>query len=200
MINKDIKRKIENTYYRIKNRCYNPKCSKYKLYGARGIKVCDHWLNDRNNFYEWALSCGIEQDLPIDRIDPNGNYEPSNCRWVDNITQARNKRRTIYLTYNDITKTLKEWCEDFDIPYCTCINRIHQIRKNNIEIDNRIFEGIFKPPFYYKGDEFIYFIKGIERKRTKRQQRACDYYYENKDRYSQLSKEKYRNKKLGEKK
>ena len=200
MISTKIKRKMENTYYRIKDRCYNPKCSKYKLYGERGIKVCDEWLTDRNKFYEWALSSGIEQHLSIDRINPNGNYEPSNCRWVDNITQARNKRRTIYLTHNDITKTLKEWCEDFSIPYYTCLNRIHQIRKNNIEIDNRIFEGIFKPKFYYKGDEFIYFIKGIERQRTKEQQRACDYYYRHRERYAQKSKEKYMNKNLGENK
>ena len=100
------------------------------------------------------------------------------------------------MTHNDTTKTLKEWCKDFDIPYYVCLNRIHQIRKNDIEIDNRIFDGIFKPPFYYKGDEFIYFIKGIERKRTKKQQRACNYYYEHRERYAQKYKEKYRNKKL----
>ena len=198
MINKEIKRKIESTYYHIKHRCYNPKCSKYKLYGERGIKVCNDWLNDRNNFYEWALSSGIELHLSIARIDPNGNYEPSNCRWVDNITQARNKRRTIYLQHNNTIKTLKEWCEYFGVPYYTCLNRIHKIRKNDVEIDDRVFEGIFKPQFYYKGDEFIYFIKGTERHRTTKQQRACEYYYKNRERYAQKAKEKYIKNKLGE--
>ena len=96
MISKEIERKIDNTYRRIKNRCYDVKNQKYSIYGGRGIKMCDEWLNDKNKFYEWALSSGIQKDLSIDRIDTNGNYEPNNCRWADNITQARNKRRSIY--------------------------------------------------------------------------------------------------------
>ena len=118
-----LREKINRTYYRIKDRCYNPKNVKYKLYGQRGIKVCDEWLNDKNEFVKWALSSGIKQDLSIDRMDVNGDYSPNNCRWADSFTQARNKRRSIYLEHNNITKTLKEWCKDYNLPYETIKNR-----------------------------------------------------------------------------
>ena len=65
-------------------RCYNPKSNRYYRYGARGITVCDEWLESIDNFIEWAESIGYEPNrgLQIDRIDNDGNYEPSNCRFV----------------------------------------------------------------------------------------------------------------------
>lgn len=193
-----IKRKIDNTYSRIKDKCYNPNNMKYAIYGARGIKVCNEWLVNKQNFTDWCYKSGIKENLSIDRIDNNGDYSPENCRWADNITQARNKRTTIYLTHNNTTKTLKEWCKDFNVSYYTCLNRIHQIRKHNIDIDERIFYGILKPPFYYKGNEFIYFIKNAKIERTKRQQQAYNYYYKHKESISQKRKEKYYMKLQGE--
>ena len=78
----------------MKRRCYNPNQPCYKNYGARGIKVCDEWLNDPKAFYDWSITHGYKDDLTIDRINVNGNYEPSNCKWVSIKEQGRNKRNT----------------------------------------------------------------------------------------------------------
>lgn len=65
-----------------------------KRYVNRGISVCDDWVNNPSSFYEWAMSSGYEEGLQIDRIDNDGNYEPSNCRWVKRTTNMRNTSLT----------------------------------------------------------------------------------------------------------
>lgn len=77
----------------MKQRCYNEKIPYYHYYGGKGIKVCSEWLDSFENFYNWSLSNGYTDELTIDRIDGDGNYEPNNCRWVDMFVQNRNKRR-----------------------------------------------------------------------------------------------------------
>lgn len=109
--------KIGYTWRGMKSRCYNPKNENYKNYGERGIKICDEWLNDFMNFYNWALNNGYKEDLSIDRIDPNANYEPSNCRWITLKEQARNTRRNHMITYNNETHCLAEWAEILSIDY-----------------------------------------------------------------------------------
>lgn len=99
----------------IKKRCYNSNYKSYKNYGLRGIAVCDEWLSDFMNFYDWAMSHGYDDTLTIDRIDVNGNYEPSNCRWATLKQQARNTRRNRYYTINGVTHCLSEWCEIYNI-------------------------------------------------------------------------------------
>lgn len=87
----------------IKNRCYCQSSSDYENYGGRGIAVCDEWLHDFEKFYDWAIKNGYRDEkgnnginiLTIDRIDVNGNYEPSNCRWMTNKIQAKNRRATM---------------------------------------------------------------------------------------------------------
>lgn len=76
----------------IKKRCYNQNYKAYKNYGGRGISVCDEWKNSYISFRDWSLNNGYDDELSIDRINVNGNYEPSNCRWTTNEIQARNTR------------------------------------------------------------------------------------------------------------
>lgn len=84
--------RIYQTWADMKSRCYNSKHKAYRHYGGRGITVCEEWRNDFKAFYDWAIANGYYDDLSIDRIDVNGNYEPSNCRWATAKVQIHNRR------------------------------------------------------------------------------------------------------------
>lgn len=85
----------------MKRRCNNPNEEKYPRYGGRGIKVCKEWKEDFKKFYDWAIENGYKKGLQIDRIDNDGNYEPSNCKWE---TVQKNTQHTsrIKLTPEDV--------------------------------------------------------------------------------------------------
>ena len=122
---KKTRTKIYNLYHLIKARCYKPYTNNFKDYGGRGITMCDEWLGKNGfiNFYNWATNNGYKEEIlpngknkwTIDRIDVNGNYEPKNCRFVTNEEQAKNKRNTVYLTYNGETLTQNEWAKKLNI-------------------------------------------------------------------------------------
>lgn len=102
----------------MKNRCYRTNEINYKNYGAKGIVVCSEWF-DFEAFYNWSMKNGYRDDLTIDRIDNDGNYEPSNCRWGDVKTQARNTTRNVNLKIGKETKCLKDWSFIFGVEYRT---------------------------------------------------------------------------------
>lgn len=116
--------RLYNIYRNMYKRCYKSNSPNYKHYGARGIKICDEWLNNVQLFYNWAIDNGYQDDLSIDRIDVDGNYEPLNCRWVDLKTQNRNRRNIKNYTINGETHCLAEWCEILNLNYPTVYARI----------------------------------------------------------------------------
>jgi hypothetical protein len=95
----------------MRQRCTNPNVQRYRYYGGRGIKVCDRWINDPVAFIEWAYANGYRDGLSIDRIDVNGNYEPSNCRWATGKEQARNTSKNRLITHKGETLCEAEWAE-----------------------------------------------------------------------------------------
>lgn len=106
----------------IKSRCTNPKSTRFENYGGRGITFYKEWENFES-FYEWAVNNDYEDNLTIERIDNNGNYEPSNCRWVDYYEQSHNKRNNVYFTYKNETHCLREWANILNIKPMTLYNR-----------------------------------------------------------------------------
>ena len=119
------KTRVYGIWCGMKDRCYNPNTPCYERYGGRGITICDEWVNSPEAFIKWAYENGYGDDLSIDRIDVNGNYEPSNCRWATVETQANNKRNTIRLAYNGETHTISEWSKITGLPRELIYGRVH---------------------------------------------------------------------------
>ena len=118
------KTRLYRIWANIKTRCYNERDPHFERWGNRGITMCDEWKDNFQNFYDWSMSHGYSDDLTIDRIDNNGNYEPSNCRWVDMRTQSRNNSRNHIVKLNGIERPLIEWTEIYKINYKTVRDRL----------------------------------------------------------------------------
>lgn len=119
------KTRLYRSFYGMHQRCENPKNTMYHLYGARGIKVCNEW-NTFDAFREWSLKNGYEESLSIDRIDSNGNYEPSNCKWSTTAEQARNRRTSIMIEWEGIVETMNYWSKKLGIDHATLHYRYHK--------------------------------------------------------------------------
>ena len=121
-IPKETRKRIRIILSGMTQRCYNAKTNCYQDYGGRGIRVCKEWFDEELNlirtetFMQWALTHGYKPGLQIDRIDNNGNYEPSNCRFVTPLVNGRNKRNCKPITFNGETLCLSEWAERLGIP------------------------------------------------------------------------------------
>ena len=102
------RKRIYKIFHGMESRCNNKSGKNYNSYGARGIKISSEWPSYKE-FYEWAMKNGYAPNLTIDRINNDGNYEPSNCRWATPKEQARNKSNTISVeTVKKIKKLLNE--------------------------------------------------------------------------------------------
>lgn len=95
----------------MKQRCSNPKAISFPRYGNRGISVCEDWDKSFESFRDWAMANGYSDHLTIDRIDNDGNYEPSNCRWVTNKEQQNHTSYTRLFSYDGETLSIMQWAE-----------------------------------------------------------------------------------------
>lgn len=127
--------RIYRIYNKMKLRCYSKTNSAYKDYGGRGITVCQEWLDDFMNFYNWSMENGYSDDLSIDRINNDKGYSPENCRWATKKKQANNTRSTVFLTYKGETKPASEWSKITGIRQDTLT-----MRKRNGWSDDRCIE------------------------------------------------------------
>lgn len=121
-------KRLRNIYYKMIKRCYNVKNDDYGRYGGRGIKVFDEWIKSPIRFYEWALKNGYNDDLSIDRINNNGNYEPSNCRWVNYKTQNNNRRDNVFIVYNNKRQTIPQWADETNIDKYVLFARLNKLK------------------------------------------------------------------------
>lgn len=115
----------------MRERCSNPNVAGWKNYGGRGISVCQEWYDSFESFKDWALANGYKEDAPrgectLDRINPNGNYEPSNCRWLTIFEQQSNKRNNHWVTYLGKQYTVSQISRKFGICGQTLVGRIEQ--------------------------------------------------------------------------
>ena len=110
----------------MKQRCNNPNHMYFKHYGARGIKICEEWGNDFDEFYRWAYDNGYDDTMSIDRIDNNKGYEPSNCRLVYYKDQPKNRRTNHMITIYGEEMTVSDCSRKYHIPISTIIFRERQ--------------------------------------------------------------------------
>ena len=120
-----VKTKLWRCWRSMRTRCSYPRTNGYNNYGGRGIKVCEEW-KELENFYKWCCESGYKEGLELDRIDVNGNYEPSNCCWKTIKEQCNNKRNNNVVTFNNESHTIMEWSEKTGIDYNVLWARINK--------------------------------------------------------------------------
>lgn len=131
--------KIYGTWTHLRSRCANSKDRNYKNYGGRGITVCKEW-DEFENFYKWSIENGFSDNLSIDRIDNNGNYEPSNCRWATAKVQQNNTRLNRKIVINGVTKNFLEWCRFIKISPSTMYYRLKHNWDDEMLLKTRVTE------------------------------------------------------------
>lgn len=147
------KKNLHNAWLNMKNRCDNPKFIEYKYYGGKGITYCDEWKTF-DNFMNWAFNNGYSDKkdengrnlLSLDRIDTNGNYEPSNCKWSTRIEQARNKTNNVNYYYRGKTYCLTALAEISSVTIDTLRRRIKKgwCIELAVETPSKTYKGVNK--------------------------------------------------------
>ena len=154
-----LRKKLYTVWAGMKNRCDNPNNPSYPVYGGRGIRVCPEWY-DFEKFYAWAIASGYTYEREsvystknkwsIDRIDFNGNYCPSNCRWTDDLTQARNTRQGRFLFVNGVYVDLFKCEKELNIPRDYLARKIKEGR--TFEEACNLYSGFYKQHLVFCSD------------------------------------------------
>lgn len=121
--NKEKKTRLYVIWCSMKQRCDNPKNKAYPLYGGKGVTYCEEW-REFAAFREWALANGYKSHLTIDRIDCDGNYKPSNCRWVTRRQQNNNRSNNRRITFRGETLPLSTWAKRIGIHRASLAERL----------------------------------------------------------------------------
>ena len=112
---KKERKRLRSIYNGMRLRCYNENSINYKYYGGKGVTICDEWLLSFENFFDWAINNGYNENLTIDRIDSEKEYSPDNCKWSTKKEQAYNRSMSVKLTLNGRTMYMTEWSEELGI-------------------------------------------------------------------------------------
>lgn len=135
--------RLKRIFMYMKQRCYMNECRDYRWYGAKGIKICDEWIQNPKLFEEWAINNGYNNSLTIDRIDENKDYEPNNCRWITRENNAKYKSTTSLIKANEEIHTGRDWAKILGIG----VNKINEyIRKYGLENTIKFIEKYLENP------------------------------------------------------
>ncbi|PFU42228.1 hypothetical protein COK86_13705 [Bacillus cereus] len=146
-IQQETRKRLRSILGGIKSRTCNPDNQNYHHYGGRGITICEEWKNSIDSFVEWSLENGYKEGLSLDRINPNGNYEPSNCRWANAKQQVRNLRDTYRI--------------EFKNKAYACLDVTDTFGSNKIIIDNEITYTVFSVTNIVNYDSLNYLLRGF---------------------------------------
>ena len=138
----EVRASLRKIWGGMKKRCYDKSSKDYKNYGAKGVRICDEWLNDFESFYHWALAHGYKRGLTIDRICNSRGYSPGNCRWVTRKAQGFNKSTNTLLEARGRIQTLTQWCNEVGIRDDTLVRRL--------QAGWSVEDAIFKPVKPYR--------------------------------------------------
>ncbi len=136
-------KRIQGIFDSMKQRCYNINNKSYRWYGAKGIQICNEWMNNPKLFEVWSLNNGYSDNLTIDRIDENLDYSPSNCRWATQNNNAKYKSTTSNICVNGVVHSGKDWARVLGIGLNT-INKY--VRKYGLDNTTVFIEKYLENP------------------------------------------------------